>query len=131
LDDDLPGGWVAQVDPGSGLTYYYNADTQETTWEKPLWSANDLVEESIPVEETLPEPEVDEVTDAISPAPVHTAEDEAVLDDDLPGGWVAQVDPGSGLTYYYNADTQETRLRNPLQSRRLSQSQKWTKLLMQ
>lgn len=33
--DTLPPGWVALVDPSSGMTYYANQATGESSWEKP------------------------------------------------------------------------------------------------
>ena len=33
--DELPAGWVALQDPGSGMTYYANQSTGETTWDRP------------------------------------------------------------------------------------------------
>jgi protein transport protein SEC31 len=38
--DALPPGWVAIVDPNSGSTYYANANTGQTTWDKPQLSAS-------------------------------------------------------------------------------------------
>mmetsp|Transcript_20539 Transcript_20539/g.30431 ORF Transcript_20539/g.30431 Transcript_20539/m.30431 type:complete len:949 (-) Transcript_20539:2897-5743(-) len=34
--DQLPPGWMALQDPTSGMTYYANQTTGETTWEKPV-----------------------------------------------------------------------------------------------
>ena len=31
----LPPGWTEGVDPASGVSYYYNASTQQTTWTRP------------------------------------------------------------------------------------------------
>jgi len=33
--NELPSGWIALKDPNSGMTYYANQTTGETTWEKP------------------------------------------------------------------------------------------------
>lgn len=32
VDDDLPPGWVATVDPATGDEYFYNEETGEKTW---------------------------------------------------------------------------------------------------
>jgi len=32
VDDDLPPGWVASVDPATGDEYFYNEETGEKTW---------------------------------------------------------------------------------------------------
>jgi protein transport protein SEC31 len=34
--DELAPGWTALQDPGSGMTYYANQTTGETTWERPI-----------------------------------------------------------------------------------------------
>ena len=33
--DELPPGWLALQDPSSGMTYYANQNTGETTWDRP------------------------------------------------------------------------------------------------
>ena len=35
----LPEGWSAATDETSGFTYYYNEQTRECTWERPLTAA--------------------------------------------------------------------------------------------
>jgi hypothetical protein len=37
-EQTLPDGWEAIVDPGSGETYYYNSNIDETSWERPVSS---------------------------------------------------------------------------------------------
>ena len=32
----LPAGWISQVDPGSGQTYYLNQMTCQSQWEAPM-----------------------------------------------------------------------------------------------
>lgn len=34
-DNDLPPGWIEVVDDASGDIYYFNNDTQESSWDKP------------------------------------------------------------------------------------------------
>ena len=33
----LPAGWIAQQDPSSGQTYYYNQQTGQTQWDFPQY----------------------------------------------------------------------------------------------
>merc|ERR1719265_898786 len=34
-DEEMPPNWYSAVDQSSGKTYYYNAETGETTWKHP------------------------------------------------------------------------------------------------
>jgi hypothetical protein len=84
----LPPGWEAVVDPDSGDTYYWNAESGETAWERPRpVAAPEAAEEPPP-----------------PPAAKRTS---------LPPGWEAVLDPDSGDTYYWNADTGDVAWEQP------------------
>lgn len=84
----LPANWEAVADPDSGDTYYWNAKTGETTWERPR-----PVEAAAVAEEPPPPP--------------------AAKRTSLPPGWEAVLDPDSGDTYYWNADTGDVAWEQP------------------
>eukprot|EP00004_Rigifila_ramosa_P005630 TRINITY_DN1622_c0_g1_i2.p1 TRINITY_DN1622_c0_g1~~TRINITY_DN1622_c0_g1_i2.p1 ORF type:complete len:756 (-),score=194.33 TRINITY_DN1622_c0_g1_i2:48-2315(-) len=67
--------WITAVDPNSGVTYYYNTVTAESSWTNPL--ATD--------DASMPEP------------PTNLNES--------PDDWVPVVDTASGATYYFNTVT--------------------------
>lgn len=85
----LPPGWTEANDPSSGRAYFVNANTGETTWERP--------KSGPPVMAALPPP---------GPAGGGA----------LPPGWSAQVDPASGRTYYVNSVTGATSWEFPSQA---------------
>jgi hypothetical protein len=68
----LPLGWTAVIDSTSGETYYYNTETEETSWE-------------CPSERTEAEPPKQQVLKGLSS-----------------DAWVQQVDPSTGEKYFYN-----------------------------
>ena len=110
---DLPDGWVEQMDPSSGLPYYYNAETNETTWERPVTETAAPPSEA---EEPLEEVQVDDEPVAVEETPATADEEptEAVAEEEeLPEGWVEQIDPSSGLPYFFNAETGETTWERP------------------
>ena len=43
--ESLPNGWVEAVDPSSGMTFYYNRETRQSSWERPLIHTNDAAME--------------------------------------------------------------------------------------
>ena len=82
--EDIADGWEEVQDPTTGNTYYFNKETQETSWEKP----------------TLTIPESAKMNDDASSSQQEN-------------DWVETLDPNSGKNYYYNAKTDETSWENP------------------
>jgi hypothetical protein len=138
-DNDLSEGWVEVIDPASGDCYWYNNETQETTWDKPSKSrdAGDEVasqeerkdsganDADVNVDENIRDDWVDVQDD--TPEKDNTcSEDETNMNDEiaagLPDGWVENVDPSGGETYYYNEITNETSWDLPRESKSSSGS---------
>jgi protein transport protein SEC31 len=46
--DTLPPGWFAIQDPASGMTYYANETTGETTWDRPVTAPKVTIVENMP-----------------------------------------------------------------------------------
>ena len=79
----LPPGWTITVDPSTGSTYYYNVETEETSWDPP--ESNSLVQKNKNSEEILP-----------AESRAEHREPSSLVE------WEEQVDESSGKTYYYN-----------------------------
>ena len=110
----LPAGWVEGTDPSSGQTFYYNAKTNETSWEKPASSAIDEFTEE-PETESFP-------AEHASVAGSHGGDDltqnvQSTEHDShassLPPGWSKATDPSSGKTYFFNSTTNESSWERP------------------
>jgi len=84
VDDE----WEEVQDPTSGKTYYFNKQTQETSWEKPTAKLSESTK----------------VNDGAAPAQEEN-------------DWVETLDPSSGKNYYYNAKTGETSWEKPVTSK--------------
>eukprot|EP00804_Cyclotella_cryptica_P001489 CCRYP_003714-RD/>CCRYP_003714-RD protein AED:0.34 eAED:0.34 QI:140/0.66/0.85/1/0.66/0.42/7/1908/789 len=111
-DDDLPDGWFSIVEPDSGDVYYSNEITGETTWDKPIRSQTDNIRSTSQRQSELQR-------DAIRDSPNSDRDDDGnneLVEDDLPPGWVASVDPATGDEYFYNEETGETTWDKPLSS---------------
>jgi len=105
-EDELPPEWAAHEDPNSGMTYYANLTTGETSWDRPgqVGSRDSAVLDG-------PESAVStaEVQETVEVEPEHKMERESeISSDELPIGWTSHEDPNSGKTYYTNKTTGET-----------------------
>ena len=107
--EKLNGGWAKYEDPESGHPYYYNEGTQESTYERP-----DNFE-------TIRDPFGGAVGDAIGRKVMPSAEalssrrSATEVGENLNGGWVKYVDPGSGFPYYYHATRDVSQYERPEQ----------------
>ena len=72
---DSSGGWVEVQDPNTGKIYYYNKETNETSWEEPTSMSDEQ----------------------------NTDGDD--ISSNEQNDWVKTLDPTSGKNYYYNATT--------------------------
>ncbi|CAJ1954685.1 unnamed protein product [Cylindrotheca closterium] len=108
----LPVNWTEAVDESNGQTYYYNTETQETSWEKPVFTPSETLND-IADENELPAEEFEgEVQDA-SPSPTVDEPDMRHGESGFPSDWTEVVDEASGQFYYYNSVTQETSWTKP------------------
>lgn len=113
----LPDGWAEHSDPGSGRTFFYNAGTGETAWERPQPAAA--------AAGALPEGWVEHLDPGsgrnfyYNAASGETswerpqAAPAAATPGALPEGWAEHLDPGSGRSFYFHAPTQQTSWERP------------------
>jgi uncharacterized protein YbdZ (MbtH family) len=121
----LPEGWTEVSDPSSEQIYYYNTNTQETSWELPSvdGALHEGVEDRI-VDSAIPDPATPEQE---APGTSENLEDEIRSvksisknesdgDSPLPSGWIELVDPSSGNVYYFNEVTNATSWETPTEA---------------
>jgi len=127
--DDLLEGWVEVVDPSSGDSYWFNSETQETTWEKPskpvdnndvgtfqdesmdVDGKEDMVNETSNVDQDRNIR--DDWVDVQDPQPEEKMNEQETLIPTLPEGWVESTDPSTGQVFYWNEITDETSWERP------------------
>jgi hypothetical protein len=104
--ENLPDGWEEVEDSSSGQIYYYNADSEETSWERPFVEIVKSVEESV---DDLKEYVEDDGSNMGGDAKNEDEDcDDPIAEDILPAGWERVKDPSSGQIYYYNDGSGET-----------------------
>jgi hypothetical protein len=94
----LPAGWTQEMDHSSGLPYYYNEESGETSWDRPTGSTETgerMAETSEPGEE-----------DNIVPTSSKSS---------LPVGWTEEVDELTGRRYYYHVERDITTWERPVE----------------
>jgi len=111
----LHADWDELVDPSSGLPYYINKVTNETTWDRPLMdtSAQGVADENDPVVHEVVEHATEMEGTAIDAPELLDAKLEEPASE-LPHGWVEIFDSTTGNPYYLNELTQETSWERPL-----------------
>jgi len=117
--EDIAVGWEEVKDPNTGNSYYFNKETQETSWAKPIATQAEepTPQDDAPLDaatsttdggETEPAADSSEVTTEASEEP----KPEAV--ECIAVGWEEVKDPNTGNSYYFNKETQETSWVKPI-----------------
>jgi hypothetical protein len=118
-------GWIESVDPTSGNVYYFNQQTNETTWDRPAeFDAQSSTPE--PMLTLAPAPVLAHVlAHVLALAPTATPEPAAAAapapapalastsKEAESAVWQAMVDEQNGSPYYYNTQTGESRWEKP------------------
>ena len=122
-------GWENVVDPSSGNSYWFNSDTQETSWEKPsnpvTNNDNGKVQEELIVVDETDEGNGNMIDDDIQSNNIrHDSIDvqnpkigeitkHETIDPTLPEGWTESTDPSTDQIFYWNEITNETSWERP------------------
>lgn len=118
--ESLPTGWIEAIDDNTGLTYYYNEESNETSWDRPVASEIVSVENTVDVAVVKGEIEhiessKDIVQDEAFVGASSADEGYGVQSTGIlrKGDWTKVTDPDSGSVYYFNRDTNESSWTNP------------------
>ena len=114
-----PHPWKAATAP-DGRTYYFNQDTQETTWEMPQQTQPNASIDAKNATEVVPEKEEKQLEEVKEEScsiedTAQTQQQSATAEASPPHPWKAATAP-DGRTYYFNQDTQETTWKMPQQT---------------
>jgi hypothetical protein len=120
-DNALPNGWTEAEEPTSGRKYYYNSDTQETSWERPKpvtvpveTSVNDDLAKPSSDEPVVDTTAIDLVENDTTAVPTAVPEVNGAANASLLDGWAEALDPSSGRSYFFNSLTNETSWTRPV-----------------
>ncbi len=140
--ESLPAGWIEAIDDDTGLTYYYNEESNETSWDRPIANVN--ISMKVTSDDAAVNGEsVDASSHLIGAEHVDTTEDmlqdegvahatganegssnlqptESHREDD----WTKVANPDSGTVYYNNPIINETSWTKPEQKLAKTQSSK-------
>ena len=120
----LPAPWVAQVTPETGDVYFWNPETNETTWDCPNPAASaasaptaTAPPAAAPTATAPPEAAVAPAAAVPSSVATHSAVPSAPVAQPrvtLAAGWAEQRDPHSGAVYFWHMATGATSWEPPL-----------------
>jgi hypothetical protein len=114
LPGPLPAPWVeTPAQDGTGDSYYWNPDTSETTWVRPVATPSDAaaapaLDTAVPAAAAVPAL----VAAAPSPAPGLGFEARPTMS--LLPGWVQSLDPHSGAPFYFHSASGQSSWQPPL-----------------
>ena len=125
---DLPPGWVECFDTNSNVPYYYNAEEEKTSWEKPVAlpakgsparaTTMDVLEDlhSEPIEVNMDAVEEEKLEEDLALSEAAPPSAPACEDEPLPPGWILVEDPSTKAVYYYNEAEQISSWERPAAS---------------
>lgn len=121
----LPYGWTEVLDPASGQTYYYNEESGVSSWERPVeeeflsnedalsYGQEEEAQVELPPEQTISQPveEHDQADDIVIDS--SSKEEKSQSQSASPFGWTEQVDPSTGMSYFYHVESGVTTWERP------------------
>jgi len=111
--NELGDSWLERIDESNGQIYYFNIQTNETTWEKPLQRLKDSEEESHNNvgNDALASMQISDAIDEDSN--LHDPFSESGIANIPNDEWVEELDSSTGKPYYLNKSTNETTRTKP------------------
>lgn len=114
--DPLPAGWTEHADPSTGKSYFHNAGSGQTTWERPRPAVASPARTPLPLgwtEHADPSSGKPYFHNAATGQTVWERPSAPAAEAPLPVGWTSHLDASSGKTYFHNAATGQTTWERP------------------